>query len=54
MNEMLPKKKKILMNNLFYLDIILLRKSQLVTSYNLKRDVNRSSCQSYNDTCPFF
>lgn len=36
MNEMLPKKKKILMNDLFYLDyryqyIILLRKNQLVT-----------------------
>ena len=41
MNEMLPKKKNILMNDLFYLDIILLRKSQLVTSYSLKLDVNR-------------
>jgi hypothetical protein len=42
MNEMLPKKEKILMNDLFYLEIIiLLRKSQLVTSYSLKLDVNR-------------
>jgi hypothetical protein len=41
MNEMLPKTKKILMNDLIYLDINLMRKKQLVTSYSLKNYVNR-------------
>ena len=39
---MLPKKKKSIDEQLILLrNIILLRKSQLVTSYTLKLDVNR-------------
>jgi hypothetical protein len=52
-NEWNVAKKRKIINEWINLlrDIILMRKSNLIISYKLKSDVNRSMCQSYNVNC---